>query len=38
VSRIDRAPTPPDLWTEALWGVALLGAILLIVAMVGVKL
>ena len=38
MSRFDRAPTPPDLWIEALWGVALLGTILLIVAMVGVKL
>ena len=38
MSRIDRAPTPPDLWTEAIWGVALLGTILLIVAMVGAKL
>jgi hypothetical protein len=38
MNRIDRAPTPPDLWTEALWGAALLGSILLIVALLGGKL
>jgi hypothetical protein len=36
--RIDGAPTPPNLWTEAIWGLALLGTILLIVAMLGAKL